>query len=140
MSFSLLASIDWRARFAICSTCKIGKSGAQFKSLHENWADTTISVGRLIRTILGGIAEFERELIRARSADGIRRAKAARIHMGRPHKLTKHQRREALARLATGKGEGHGIVGQVNCKMSFIWVVFPLKAQRPISRQPASQF
>jgi DNA invertase Pin-like site-specific DNA recombinase len=49
--------------------------------------------------IIGGIAEFERELIRARTGDGIRRAKAAGIHMGRPPKLTKHQQREALARL-----------------------------------------
>jgi DNA invertase Pin-like site-specific DNA recombinase len=38
-------------------------------------------------TIIGGIAEFERELIRARTGDGIRRAKAAGVHMGRPSKL-----------------------------------------------------
>jgi hypothetical protein len=50
-------------------------------------------------TVIGGIAEFERELIRARTGDGIRRAKAAGVHMGRPPKLTKHQQREVLARL-----------------------------------------
>jgi DNA invertase Pin-like site-specific DNA recombinase len=54
-------------------------------------------------TIIGGIAEFERELIRARTGDGIRRAKAAGVHMGRPPKLTKHQQREVLARLACGE-------------------------------------
>ena len=54
-------------------------------------------------TIIGGIAEFERELIRARTGDGIRRAKAAGVHMGRPSKLTKHQQREVLARLARGE-------------------------------------
>jgi hypothetical protein len=43
-----------------------------------------------------------RELIRARTGDGIKRAKAADVHMGRPSKLTKHQQREALARLACG--------------------------------------
>jgi len=43
-------------------------------------------------TIIGGIAEFERDLIRARTGDGIRRAKAAGVHMGRPSKLTKQQR------------------------------------------------
>jgi DNA invertase Pin-like site-specific DNA recombinase len=53
-------------------------------------------------TIIGGIAEFERELIRARTGDGIRRSKAAGVHMGRPSKLTKHQQREVLARLARG--------------------------------------
>jgi DNA invertase Pin-like site-specific DNA recombinase len=42
-------------------------------------------------------------VIRARTGDGIRRAKAAGVHMGRPSKLNKHQQREALARLARGK-------------------------------------
>jgi DNA invertase Pin-like site-specific DNA recombinase len=82
---------------------KIGKAGAQFKSLRETWADTTTPVGKLMITIIGGIAEFERELIRARTGDGIRRAKAAGVHMGRPPKLTKHQQREVLARLACGE-------------------------------------
>jgi DNA invertase Pin-like site-specific DNA recombinase len=82
---------------------KIGKAGAQFKSLRETWADTTTPVGRLMVTIIGGIAEFERELIRDRTGDGIRRAKAAGVHMGRPPKLTKHQQREVLARLAHGE-------------------------------------
>ena len=54
-------------------------------------------------TIIGGIAEFERDLIRARTGEGIRRAKAAGVHMGRPSKLTKHQQREVLARLACGE-------------------------------------
>ena len=48
-------------------------------------------------------SEFERELIRARTGDGIRRAKAAGVHMGRPPKLTKHQQREVLARLDRGE-------------------------------------
>jgi DNA invertase Pin-like site-specific DNA recombinase len=82
---------------------KFGKAGAQFKSLRETWADTTTPVGKLMITIIGGIAEFERELIRARTGDGIRRAKAAGVHMGRPPKLTKHQQREVLARLDRGE-------------------------------------
>jgi DNA invertase Pin-like site-specific DNA recombinase len=81
---------------------RISKAGAQFKSLRETWADTTSPAGRLMITVIGGIAEFERELIRARTGDGIKRAKAAGIHMGRPSKLTKHQQREVLARLARG--------------------------------------
>ena len=81
---------------------RIGKAGAAFKSLRETWADTTTPVGRLMVTIIGGIAEFERELIRARCGDGIKRAKAAGVHMGRPSKLTKHQQKEVLARLNRG--------------------------------------
>jgi DNA invertase Pin-like site-specific DNA recombinase len=45
----------------------IAKAGAGFRSLADTWADTTTSHGRLMLTILGGLAEFERELIQARS-------------------------------------------------------------------------
>src|SRR5262245_26550161 len=44
----------------------IAKRGASFKSLHDAWADTTSAHGRLMVTILAGLAEFERELILAR--------------------------------------------------------------------------
>jgi DNA invertase Pin-like site-specific DNA recombinase len=47
---------------------KIGKAGAQFKSLRGTWADTTTPVGKLMITIIGGIAEFERELMTASAA------------------------------------------------------------------------
>jgi hypothetical protein len=42
----------------------------------------------------GGLAEFERELIKARTGEGRARAKAQGVHMGRPPKLTPHQKRE----------------------------------------------
>ena len=48
----------------------IAKAGAGFKSLGDAWADTTTSHGRLMLTVLGGIAEFERDLIRSRTEDG----------------------------------------------------------------------
>src|SRR5262249_15184560 len=44
----------------------ISDKGAGFKSLADAWADTTTPHGRLMLTVLGGLAEFERELIRAR--------------------------------------------------------------------------
>ena len=43
---------------------------AGFKSLGDTWADTTTSHGRLMLTVLGGLAEFERDLIRARTGEG----------------------------------------------------------------------
>jgi DNA invertase Pin-like site-specific DNA recombinase len=81
----------------------IGKAGAGFKSLSDAWADTTTPHGRLMLTILGGLAEFERELILARTGDGRARAKAKGVRFGRPRKLTPHQRQEALQRLAAGE-------------------------------------
>src|SRR5215470_19627154 len=47
----------------------ISKAGAGFKSLSDAWADTTTAHGRLMLTVLGGLAEFERELILARTGE-----------------------------------------------------------------------
>lgn len=81
----------------------IAKREAGFRSLKDAWCDTTTPHGRLMLTVLGGRAEFERELIRARTGDGRERAKARGVRFGRPHKLTSHQRQEALQRLAAGE-------------------------------------
>jgi DNA invertase Pin-like site-specific DNA recombinase len=44
----------------------ITAQGAAFRSHNNALADTTTPHGRLMLTVLGGLAEFERELIRAR--------------------------------------------------------------------------
>jgi DNA invertase Pin-like site-specific DNA recombinase len=74
-----------------------------FKSLSDTWADTTTPHGRLMLTVLGGLAEFERELIRSRIGEGRARAKARGQSLGRPFTMTAHQRQEALARRAAGE-------------------------------------
>jgi DNA invertase Pin-like site-specific DNA recombinase len=76
---------------------------AGFRSLGDTWADTTTSHGRLMLTVLGGLAEFERDLIRARTGEGRERAKARGVKMGRKPKLTPHQRKEALRRRENGE-------------------------------------
>jgi|SRR6516164_408247 DNA invertase Pin-like site-specific DNA recombinase len=75
---------------------------AGFKSLGDTWADTTTTHGRLMLTVLGALAEFERDLIRARTGEGRARAVARGQKMGRPPKLTPHQKREAIKRRDTG--------------------------------------
>jgi DNA invertase Pin-like site-specific DNA recombinase len=76
---------------------------AGFRSLGDAWADTTTSHGRLMVTVLGGLAEFERDLIRTRTGEGRVRAVARGVKMGRPPKLTPHQKKEALRRLAANE-------------------------------------
>src|SRR5215218_9314525 len=66
----------------------IAEKGAGFRSLADGWADTTTPTGRLMITVLGGLAEFERELIRSRTGEGRARAKANGKKMGRKPKLT----------------------------------------------------
>jgi DNA invertase Pin-like site-specific DNA recombinase len=76
---------------------------AGFKSLGDTWADTTTSHGRLMLTVLAGLAEFERDLIRARTGEGRARAVERGQKMGRPFKLTDHQKREAIKRRDQGE-------------------------------------
>ena len=53
--------------------------------------------------VLARFATFERHLIKARTDDGRKRAKARGVRFGRPRKLDQHQRQEALQRLANGE-------------------------------------
>jgi DNA invertase Pin-like site-specific DNA recombinase len=100
---------------------------AGFRSLRDTWADTTTPHGRLMLAVLGGLAEFERELIKARTGEGRARAKAQGVHMGRPPKLTPHQRREAIARRDAGEaltdiartyGVSHTTIGRLTAAPS----------------------
>jgi DNA invertase Pin-like site-specific DNA recombinase len=76
---------------------------AGFRSLGDTWADTTTSHGRLMLTVLGGLAEFERDLIRTRTGEGRARAVARGVKMGRKPKMTPHQIKEALRRREAGE-------------------------------------
>jgi DNA invertase Pin-like site-specific DNA recombinase len=75
---------------------------AGFRSLGDTWADTITSHGRLMPTVLGGLAEFERDLIRTRTGEGRARAVARGVRMGRKPKMTPHQMKEALRRRKAG--------------------------------------
>jgi len=93
---------------------------AGFRSLADAWADTTTSHGRLMLTVLGGLAEFERNLIRARTSEGRERAKARGVKMGRKPKLTDHQRREAIRRRDIDGETVHEIARSYNVSHSTI--------------------
>jgi DNA invertase Pin-like site-specific DNA recombinase len=69
----------------------------------DPWCDTTTPGGRLMLTVLGDLAEFERELIKARTSEGRERAKRAGIRMGRKPKLSPHQIAEVRGRRRIGK-------------------------------------
>jgi DNA invertase Pin-like site-specific DNA recombinase len=71
-------------------------------------------------TVLGGLAEFERELIRARTGEGRERAKARGVHMGRPPKLTTHQKQDALKALADGTASQADLARRFNVSQSTI--------------------
>ncbi len=76
---------------------------AGFRSLDDTWADTTTAHGWRMLTVLGGPAEFERELIRARTGEDRACAVARARKMGRKPKLTPHQMKEAIRRYDNGE-------------------------------------
>ena len=75
---------------------------AGFVSLGEAWCDTTTDVGKLMLTIMGGIAEFERSLIRGRTDAGIERARRKGTKFGRPNALDEGQKRVIAERYGKG--------------------------------------
>jgi DNA invertase Pin-like site-specific DNA recombinase len=81
----------------------ISEQRAGFRSLGDPWADTTTPHGRLMLTVLGGLAEFERSLILARTGEGRTRAMARGIKFGSKPKLTAHRMAEAKARREAGE-------------------------------------
>lgn len=81
----------------------LSKRGVGFKSLGDSWCDTTTASGRFVMTVMGGMAEFQRSLIRERCAEGIARAKAEGRHLGRTHALNPHQRQRARELLEAGE-------------------------------------
>jgi DNA invertase Pin-like site-specific DNA recombinase len=97
----------------------VGEAGASFKSLGDQWADTTTPHGRLMLTVLGGLAEFERFLIQARTSEGRQRAQAKGVRFGRKPKLTAHQQQwrraagEALVEIARSYAVSHSTISRL---------------------------
>jgi DNA invertase Pin-like site-specific DNA recombinase len=84
---------------------QVTDQGAAFRSLVEHWADTTTAYGKLLMTVLAGHAEFERDLLLERTAEGRRSAVARGVKLGRRHALSPLQRQW----VAVQKREGAGI-------------------------------
>ena len=99
---------------------ELQERGCGFVSLGESWCDSTSEVGRLMLTIMGGIAEFERGLIRKRCEEGIERAKANGKQFGRPNALDHGQRRRVAERYAAGETMAE-LAREYECGEATIW-------------------
>ena len=65
-----LARLARSTRDLLNTLAAIADRKAGSRPLSDIWADTTTARGRLMLTVLGGLAEFERELIRIRTGEG----------------------------------------------------------------------
>ena len=82
---------------------QLKEAGCGFVSLGDSWCDTTNEMGRFMLTVMSGIAELERDLIRKRCQAGIERAKAKGTKFGRTSVLDASQRRKIAERYADGE-------------------------------------
>lgn len=69
---------------------RLGKLGVQLRSLKEPF-DTTTRNGKLSFHIMGVLAEYERDRIRERTAEGLKSARARGRVGGRPRSLNEKQ-------------------------------------------------
>jgi DNA invertase Pin-like site-specific DNA recombinase len=98
----------------------LGERECGFVSLGEARCDTTTDVGRLMLTIMGGIAEFERGLIRKRCEEGIERAKTKGTKLGRPTVLDAGQRQRIAERYASVETMA-SLARKYECGEATIW-------------------
>src|SRR5262245_66655527 len=91
-----------------------------FVSLGDSWCDTTNEMGRFMLTVMSGIAELERDLIRKRCQAGIERAKANGTQFGRTPVLDASQRRKIAERYANGETMAE-LAREYECGEATIW-------------------
>lgn len=88
----------------------INEKRAGLQSLDEPWADTTTPAGKMIMTVFGGIAEFERSLILTRTQEGREAAQVRGVAFGRPSKLREDQKE--VVRELVGNGQSISAVAR----------------------------
>jgi len=76
---------------------------ANFLSLSEPWANTSTAIGKLMLTVLSGVAEFELNLIALRTNEGRVRARQSGVKLGPKFKLSPHQIEEIRKRREAGE-------------------------------------
>jgi DNA invertase Pin-like site-specific DNA recombinase len=77
-------------RHLVDTITELADRGVGFRSLQEA-IDTTTPGGKLVFHVFAALAEFERDLIRERTAAGLSAARARGHHGGRPSVMTAHK-------------------------------------------------
>lgn len=67
---------------------RIHDAGASIRSIRETWLDTTTPQCNLLLTIFAGLSQFERDLTRQRTKQGLEAARARGRKGGRPKAAT----------------------------------------------------
>ncbi|HZA83493.1 MAG TPA: recombinase family protein [Actinomycetes bacterium] len=94
--------LDRSLRHLVETITELAERGIGFRSLQES-IDTTTPGGKLVFHVFAALSEFERDLIRERTAAGLAGARARGRHGGRPSVMTAHKLRVAQEMYASGQ-------------------------------------
>jgi DNA invertase Pin-like site-specific DNA recombinase len=81
---------------------RLTEVGAGFRSLTEN-VDSTVPAGKMLLSMLGAFAEFERSMVRERTRMGLQAARDRGRVGGRKPKIKPNQRAEIIRMVDSGK-------------------------------------
>ena len=91
--------------------------GAHFLSIQDGF-DTSTASGKMVFSVIGAMAEYERNLIRERTMAGLKAARARGRMGGRPKALDKSQVKVAITLAEAGELTINEICEQVGCSRS----------------------
>ncbi len=97
------------------------EKGVAFKVTDQSGIDTSNATGKLLFNILGSIAEFERDLINTRTAEGREAAKAKGVKFGRKSKLEDSQIEAIKADIETGELSRQDIADKYNISRQTVY-------------------
>ena len=120
-----------RDLMALVDTLNAKKVGLRILSMAM---DTSTATGKLMLTVLGGVAEFERELMLERQREGIAKAKAEKKYKGRaPTALAKKAEIDVLRAAGAGPSEISKRLGIARSS------VYRVSSASPTTHQSASK-
>ena len=91
--------------------------GAHFLSIQDGF-DTSTASGKMVFSVIGAMAEYERNLIQERTMAGLKAARARGRMGGRPKALDKSQMKVAIALAEAGELTINEVCRQVGCSRS----------------------
>jgi DNA invertase Pin-like site-specific DNA recombinase len=98
---------------------RLRSQGAQFRSLTET-IDTTTPAGRMMMQIVGAFAEFELEMIRERTREGLRAAMRRGSKPGRPRAMKPAEESEAVRLVLSGQATKSAVARRFGTHISSV--------------------
>ena len=109
--------------------------GIDFASVQDGF-DTSTASGKMVFSVIGAIAEYERNLIRERTMAGLAAARARGRKGGRPKQLAEGQVKVAIALAEAGELMINAICKQVGCSRSTYYRQVAPKLKAPAVTEP----